>query len=133
VPGVDLAAPVIKIDTYNVVAAGTNTEATVYGVSWRQAGLFGLKVAKGRYLDAFDENHNAQVCVIGQTVRRDLDRGFTLDDTSPVSDLTHQSVKLRATNRENMAQALHLRRREVVCTTRERWRRHPHYRHQPHL
>ncbi len=72
VPGVELVAPVIKVHAWDVMAAGTSTEAGVYGVSWRQAGLFGLNLAEGRFLDARDERTNAQVCVIGPAVRRDL-------------------------------------------------------------
>lgn len=72
VPGVKVVVPVIKINTFNVMASGTSTGASVYGVSWRQANLFGLKIAEGRFLDRLDEKNNAQVCVIGPEVRKDL-------------------------------------------------------------
>ena len=72
VPGVEHVVPVIKIHTFNVMASGTASEAKVFGVSWRQKNLFGLKIGEGRFLDAYDEKTNAQVCVIGPEVRRDL-------------------------------------------------------------
>ncbi len=72
VPGVELAAPRLQIEPYKILAAGTKTEAKVYGVSWRQTELGHLVVREGRFLDAKDEIEHAQVCVIGPKVRRDL-------------------------------------------------------------
>ena len=72
VGGVELVAPRISVDPYRVAAAGGRTQAKVWGVSWRHAELTGLGVAEGRFFDARDERVHAQVCVIGQTVRRDL-------------------------------------------------------------
>jgi len=72
VPGVAFVAPIVRVHTYGVMAAGTSTDASVYGVSWRQPELFGLELSEGRFLDELDEKDNAQVCVIGPDVRRDL-------------------------------------------------------------
>lgn len=73
VPGVELAAPRAEIDTYKVMSAGGKADdASVYGVSHRQAYLSGLTVGEGRPLDPADETHHAQVAVIGEEVRRDL-------------------------------------------------------------
>jgi putative ABC transport system permease protein len=69
---VEFVAPVVRIEPYKVMAAGGATKAQVYGVSFRQGFLFGLKLAEGRFLDARDEKESAQVCVIGSDVRRDL-------------------------------------------------------------
>lgn len=71
-PQVDLVAPVVKIEPYKVLAAGGSAECQVYGVSFRQKALFGMKLAEGRYLDAKDEKESAQVCVIGQEARKEL-------------------------------------------------------------
>jgi putative ABC transport system permease protein len=72
-PAVELVAPVVKVEPYKVLSAQASAgDAQVVGVSWRQAELFGLKVSEGRYLDRGDERGSAQVCVIGQEVRREL-------------------------------------------------------------
>ena len=72
VPGVDFVAPKLEIEPYKVISAAGKTEPRVYGVSHRQAGLVRLGLAEGRFLDARDEAHHAQVAVIGAAVRRDL-------------------------------------------------------------
>ncbi|MCI4397788.1 MAG: ABC transporter permease [Acidobacteria bacterium] len=71
-PQVELVAPVVKIEPYKVLAAGGSAECQVYGVSFRQKELFGMKLAEGRYIDAKDEKESAQVCVIGQEARKAL-------------------------------------------------------------
>ncbi len=72
VPGVDFVAPKLEIEPYKVISASGKTEPRVYGVSHRQAALVRLALAEGRFLDARDEAHHAQVAVIGAGVRRDL-------------------------------------------------------------
>jgi len=72
VPGVELAAPVLKIEPYRVLSEAGKTTATAYGVSFRQADLAHLALAEGRFLDPLDERTHAQVCVVGSGVRRDL-------------------------------------------------------------
>jgi putative ABC transport system permease protein len=72
IPGVEMAVPRVEIDTYMILAAGTKTEASVYGVSHLQDDLTHIDLQEGRHLDALDELHHAQVCVIGPEVRRDL-------------------------------------------------------------
>ncbi len=71
-PQVELVAPVVKIEPYKVLAAGGSAECQVYGVSFRQKELFGMKLAEGRYIDAKDEKESAQVCVIGQEAKKAL-------------------------------------------------------------
>jgi putative ABC transport system permease protein len=72
VPGVELVSPRIRIEPYKVLSAAGKTEATVFGVGFHHAELADLTLAEGRFLDALDEQTHAQVCVIGQGVRRDL-------------------------------------------------------------
>jgi putative ABC transport system permease protein len=72
VPGVELVAPRIEIEPYQMISAAGKTEATVYGVSARHAELAHLQLAEGRFLDPLDEKTHAQVAVIGPGVRRDL-------------------------------------------------------------
>jgi len=72
VPGVSYAAPRIEIEPYKILAAGTKTEAKVFGVSYRHGELASFPLSEGRMLDRSDEIHHTQVCVIGAGVRRDL-------------------------------------------------------------
>jgi putative ABC transport system permease protein len=72
VPGVEVAAPTVKIEPYRVLSAAGKTAATAYGVSYRHAALAHLTLAEGRFLDPLDERTHAQVCVVGAGVRRDL-------------------------------------------------------------
>jgi putative ABC transport system permease protein len=72
VPGVELVVPRIEVEPYIILAAGTKADAKVYGVASRHAEFAGLVVDEGRFFDATDESHHAQVCVIGPAVRRDL-------------------------------------------------------------
>jgi putative ABC transport system permease protein len=72
VPGVEVAAPTVKIEPYRVLSAAGKTAATAYGVSYRHAALAHLILAEGRFLDPLDERTHAQVCVVGAGVRRDL-------------------------------------------------------------
>lgn len=72
VPGVRRLAPKVEIQPYAVLAAGVVAEARVYGVSAAHDELANLQVADGRFLDPLDERDHAQVCVIGEEVRRTL-------------------------------------------------------------
>jgi putative ABC transport system permease protein len=72
VPGVELVAPRVKVDPWKVQAGESRTEATVYGVSYRQNELVSLPLSEGRFVDATDEKEHAQVCVVGAAVRRAL-------------------------------------------------------------
>ena len=72
VPGIEVVAPRIRIEPYKVLSSSGKTEASVYGVSHRHAGLASLRLQEGRFLDPLDERSHAQICVIGPGVRRDL-------------------------------------------------------------
>src|SRR4051794_29340055 len=50
VPGVETAAPRIKIDPYKVISSGGKTTAAVYGVSAHHARLSHLTLQEGRFL-----------------------------------------------------------------------------------
>jgi putative ABC transport system permease protein len=72
VPGVAFAAPRTAIEPYKILAAGAKTRAQVFGVGRRHREVAPLALSEGRFVDAGDELHHAQVCVIGAAVRRDL-------------------------------------------------------------
>ena len=72
VPGVELAAPIVEVDSYKIMAGGENSEAKVLGVSHRQQALTRLEVTSGRFIDGLDERRHDQVAVIGSDVARNL-------------------------------------------------------------
>jgi putative ABC transport system permease protein len=72
VPGVELVGPKLRIEPWRVQAAGTRTDATLYGVSYLHPRLVALPLGEGRFFDAKDEREHAQVCVLAAAVRRDL-------------------------------------------------------------
>ena len=72
VPGVQFAAPKIELEPYQIIAAGAKTKAAVFGVGHRHREVTTLPLAEGRFIDADDETHHAQVCVLGAAARRDL-------------------------------------------------------------
>jgi putative ABC transport system permease protein len=73
VPGVELVAPRLEVETYKIMAAGTAAdEARVLGVTHRQRDLSHLALERGRFLDPLDEKEHAQVAVVGPRVARDL-------------------------------------------------------------
>ncbi|HVS64783.1 MAG TPA: ABC transporter permease [Thermoanaerobaculia bacterium] len=72
VPGVELIAPKVEIDPWQVIAAGAKTQATVLGVTDRHRELASLELASGRFLDGMDLLAHEQVAVIGPAVARDL-------------------------------------------------------------
>ncbi|HVS15547.1 MAG TPA: ABC transporter permease [Thermoanaerobaculia bacterium] len=72
VPGVELVAPKVEIDPWQVIAEGAKTDATVLGVTDRHAELASLELAAGRFLDGRDLLEHGQVAVIGPGVARDL-------------------------------------------------------------
>ena len=72
VPGVELTAPRVEVDTYVIMAPGAQAQGQLIGVSRHQDELSSLNVVEGRFIDAIDEELHAQVAVIGSSIRRDL-------------------------------------------------------------
>ena len=72
VPGVAFAAPKIEVEPYKILSATGKTIAAVFGVGHRHREVTPFALSEGRFLDAGDELHHGQVCVVGAGVRRDL-------------------------------------------------------------
>jgi len=72
VPNVSLVLPRVEIKAYKILAPNAKTKGKVFGVSWRLPQVAAIRMADGRFLDARDEAEHAQVCVIGQNIRRNL-------------------------------------------------------------
>ena len=72
VPNVAVVLPRVEIKPYKILAPNAKTKGKVFGVSWRTSQVASIQIAQGRFLDARDEADHAQVCVIGQDIRRNL-------------------------------------------------------------
>ena len=72
VPNVSLVLPRVEIKPYKILAPNAKTKGKVFGVSWRLPQVAAIQMADGRFLDTRDEAEHAQVCVIGQDIRRNL-------------------------------------------------------------
>ena len=72
VPGVELTCARVEIEPYTVLSGGRTVKATAHGVDASFAGLTNLQVSRGRFLDELDVAEHGQVCVIGESVRREL-------------------------------------------------------------
>ncbi|HUJ14836.1 MAG TPA: ABC transporter permease [Thermoanaerobaculia bacterium] len=72
VPNVVAVLPRVEIKPYKILAPNAKTKGKVFGVSSRLPQVASIRVATGRLLDSRDEADHAQVCVIGQDIRRNL-------------------------------------------------------------
>jgi putative ABC transport system permease protein len=72
VPGVERVVSKVEIDAWKVLAAGRRAKPRVLGVSHEYPGLVALAVQEGRLFDTRDEETLAQVCGIGEALRRAL-------------------------------------------------------------
>jgi putative ABC transport system permease protein len=72
VPGVERVVSKVEIEAWKVLAAGRRAKPRVLGVSHEYPGLVALTVQEGRLFDLRDQETFAQVCVIGESLRREL-------------------------------------------------------------
>jgi putative ABC transport system permease protein len=72
VPGVERVIAKIEVDAWKTLTATGRAKPTVIGVSHDYPELVRLPLREGRFFDARDEETYAQVCVIGDAVRREL-------------------------------------------------------------
>src|SRR3954447_220184 len=72
VPNVEMVLPRLEVKPYKVLAPNAKTQGKVFGVSSRYPKVASVALAEGRMFDAKDEAEYAQVCVIGDEVRRNL-------------------------------------------------------------
>jgi putative ABC transport system permease protein len=72
VPNAALVLPRLSLDPYKTFSPTGKTDAKVLGVSHKHRSLVKLALDEGRFFDEADEVAHAQVCVIGDAVRRDL-------------------------------------------------------------
>src|SRR5207249_139800 len=72
VPGVERVIAKIEVEPWKVLSAKGSAKPKVIGVSHDYPELVKLPVREGRFFGSSDEETFAQVCVIGDGVRREL-------------------------------------------------------------
>ena len=72
VPGVELTCQRVEIEPFSVLSEGRTVDGTAHGVDASFAELTSLRVSKGRFFDVADVADHAQVCFIGEDIRREL-------------------------------------------------------------
>ena len=72
VPNVEMVLPRLEVKPYKILAPNAKTQGKVFGVSSRYPKVASVALAEGRMFDAKDEAEYAQVCVIGDEIRRNL-------------------------------------------------------------
>lgn len=72
VPGVELTCQRVEVEPFSVLSEGRTVDATAHGVDASFADLTNLRLSTGRFFDVVDVADHAQVCVIGEGVRREL-------------------------------------------------------------
>ena len=71
-PNVAMVRPRVEVKAYKILAPNGKTKGKVFGVSSRYPRVASVALQDGRFFDARDEQEYAQVCVIGQEIRRNL-------------------------------------------------------------
>ncbi len=101
VPNVERVLPRIEVKPYKIMALGAKTKGKVFGVSWRYREVADVGLAQGRFFDERDEHEHAQVCVIGQEIRRNLfGYGVVLGKQLKVNDVWLEVVGVLAADAE---------------------------------
>ena len=72
VPNIERVLPRVEVKPYKIMTLGGKTKGKVFGVSSRYSEVADVHLDAGRFFDARDEHDHAQVCVIGQEIRRNL-------------------------------------------------------------
>ncbi|HYC88078.1 MAG TPA: ABC transporter permease [Thermoanaerobaculia bacterium] len=112
VPNVERVLPRIEVKPYQIMAPGAKTKGKVFGVAWRYREVADVGLSHGRFFDARDEHEHAQVCVIGEEVRRNLfGYGDVLGKQLKVNDVWLEVVGVLASDPEGATQS----------TTKEIW------------
>jgi putative ABC transport system permease protein len=99
IPNVERVLPRVEVKPYKIMAPGAKTKGKVFGVSWRYREVADVGLSEGRFFDARDEHEHAQVCVIGQEIRRNLfGYGTVLGKQVKVNDVWLEVVGVLATD-----------------------------------
>jgi putative ABC transport system permease protein len=97
VPNTELVLPRVEVKAYKILAPGTKTKGKVFGLSARYHDVATVKLSQGRFFDARDERDHAQVCVIGEEIRRNLfGYGEALGKSLKVNDVWLEVIGVMA-------------------------------------
>ncbi len=72
VPNVERVLPCVEVKPYKILSPTGKTKGKVWGLSSRYREVATVKLANGRFFDSRDESEHAQVCIVGQEIRRNL-------------------------------------------------------------
>jgi len=72
IPGIERTCARVEIEPYTVLSGGRTVKAVTHGVDASFAELTNLNVTVGRFFDTADVAQHSQVCIIGESVRREL-------------------------------------------------------------
>jgi len=101
VPNIERVLPRVEVKPYKIMTLGAKTKGKVFGVSARYREVADVKLDAGRFFDARDEHDHAQVCVIGQEIRRNLfGYGPVLGKQLKVNDVWLEVVGVLASDPE---------------------------------
>src|SRR5947209_12396308 len=118
VPRVEMVLPRVEVKPYKIIAPGAKAKAKVLGVSWRYPRVATVSLAEGRMFDMRDEQEYAQVCIIGQEVRRSLfGYGPAIGKHLKVNDVWREVIGLFAGDEPGTTS----KEVPVASTARETW------------
>ena len=99
VPNVERVLPRVEVKSYKILSSTGKSKGRVWGVSSRYRDVATVKLADGRFFDARDESEHAQVCIIGQEIRRNLfGYGPALGSQLKVNDVWLEVVGIMASD-----------------------------------
>ncbi len=101
VPNIERVLPRVEVKPYKIMTLGAKTKGKVFGVSSRYSEVADVRLDAGRFFDARDEHDHAQVCVIGQEIRRNLfGYGPVLGKQLKVNDVWLEVVGVLASDQQ---------------------------------
>jgi putative ABC transport system permease protein len=122
VPNIERVLPRVEVKPYTIIAPGAKTKGKVFGVSWRYRDVADVGLAQGRFFDARDEHDHAQVCVIGQEIRRNLfGYGPVLGKQLKVNDVWLEIIGVLGADASPSAPASASENAGAHATTKEIW------------
>jgi putative ABC transport system permease protein len=135
IPDVERVLPRVEVKPYKIMAPGSKTKGKVFGISAAYRDVADVGLAEGRFFDVRDELEHAQVCVIGEEIRRNLfGYGPVIGSRLKVNDVWLEVIGVLASPSSNdgpaavAADDAHSTRREIwipVSTAMRKFDRDP--------
>ncbi|HEX7706818.1 MAG TPA: ABC transporter permease [Thermoanaerobaculia bacterium] len=135
IPDIERVLPRVEVKPYKIMAPGSKTKGKVFGISAAYRDVADVGLAEGRFFDVRDELEHAQVCVIGEEIRRNLfGYGPVIGNRLKVNDVWLEVVGVLSSPASNdgpaavAAEDAHSTRREIwipVSTAMRKFDRDP--------